>query len=218
MEIKNVIEHITLNTHSSIRIEGMHGVLYVDPIEIPEEVHDADFILVTHDHGDHFSPEAIQKIAKAESILIGPKKMEDKIRSLDPQVGKIETVVPGEHYSLNGLEFDTIPAYNNLKPFHPKKAGWVGYLFSIDGTTVYVAGDTDVTPDNRKVVCDIALVPIGGTFTMDAKKAAELINQIRPKAVIPMHYGTIVGKPADVDAFEPLVDSEIRVEKKLNRF
>jgi L-ascorbate metabolism protein UlaG (beta-lactamase superfamily) len=110
-------------------------------------------------------------------------------------VGRILTVKPGVYREVEDLEFETVPAYNLLKPFHPKGAEWVGYILRIDGKRIYIAGDTDETKEAKAVKCDIALVPIGGTYTMDAKKAAELVNTIRPEVAIPTHYGSIVGKP-----------------------
>ena len=113
---------------------------------------------------------------------------------------------------MDGLEFDAIPAYNSLKPFHPRSAGWVGYILHIDGKRIYIAGDTDATKEAKDVKCDIALVPIGGTYTMDAKKAAELINVIRPDVAIPTHYGSIVGSEEDAKVFAANVKDPIKVE------
>ena len=130
-------------------------------------------------------------------------------------VGEIHSVMPGEHYGIGSLEFDTVAAYNNLKPFHPKSAGWVGYILKISGQRIYIAGDTDMNRDNREVKCDIARVPIGGKFTMDADKAAEFINIIQPTVAIPTHYGSIVGKKEDANVFASGVNAPIRTEVKM---
>lgn len=208
----NMTGNIRVFTQSSIRIEGSCGVIYLDPLHIPEEFHDAAFILITHNHGDHFSEEDIKKAAAPDTVLIVPEKMKDQANALASFVGSIETVKPGEQYRFGELEFETVAAYNNIKPFHPKKSGWVGYVLNVDGKRIYAAGDTDVVKENQAVRCDIAMVPIGGTFTMDAKKAAELVNTIGPEIAIPIHYGTIVGKPADAKTFASLVKPEIKVE------
>ena len=197
-----MVDNIEVNTQNSIRIESRVGTIYVDPLEIGNDAHDADYILITHDHYDHFSPEDIRKVAKADSILVVPENMLDKAQEVTRDVGKIETVKPGVYRELNGLEFETVPAYNLLKPFHPKSAEWVGYVLRIDGQRIYIAGDTDATKEAKAVKCEIALVPIGGTYTMDARKAAELVNTIRPNIAIPVHYGSIVGKPADGNVTE----------------
>lgn len=210
-----MIEHIEVNIQNSIRITSRVGVIYVDPLEIPDERHDADYILITHDHYDHFSAEDIRKVAKSDSILVVPKKMSGKAQEVADVVSRIETVKPAVYREIDGLEFETVPAYNTLKPFHPKSAEWVGYILRIDGKRIYIAGDTDATKEAKAVKCDIALVPIGGTYTMDAKKAAELTNTIRPDVAIPVHYGHIVGKPGDGEVFAENVMAPIKVEFKI---
>ena len=210
-----MVDNIEVNTQNSIRIASRVGTIYVDPLEIGDDAHDADYILITHDHYDHFSPEDIRKVAKADSILVVPEKIADKAHEVAGDVGKIETVKPGVYRELNGLEFETVPAYNLLKTFHPKSAEWVGYVLRIDGKRIYIAGDTDGTKEAKAVKCEVALVPIGGTYTMDAKKAAELVNTIRPNVAIPVHYGSIVGKPADGDVFAQKVKDPIKVEFKI---
>ncbi len=208
-------DNIRVFTQNSVRIASSAGVIYIDPFRLKDEPHDADYILITHDHYDHFSPEDIRKINKESTVMVVPVKMEGSAGELTDAVDMIYTVTPGISKKIGDLEFDTIPAYNNKKPFHPKKAGWVGYILKVDGSRVYIAGDTDLTDDNEKVECDIALIPIGGTYTMNAIQAAQLINYIKPKTAIPTHYGSVVGSPADADDFERHVDKPVIVEKKL---
>ena len=203
-------ENITVFTQNSIRIASEAGVIYIDPFQMKDEPHDADFIFITHDHHDHFSPVDIDKAAKPDSLLIIPEGMAGKAGKY-----KAETVSPGESRNINGLEFETVPAYNNLKPFHPKRNGWVGYIFVTDGKRIYVAGDTDMNADNKKVKCDVALVPIGGTYTMDASEAAKLVGTIRPETAIPTHYGSLVGKKDDADRFAAMVKPPVKVEIKM---
>lgn len=203
-------ENITINTQSSIRIALSSAVIYFDPIEKKEQTSDADIIFVTHDHFDHYSPESIAKIKKDSTVLVVPAKLYGKAAS---ECGiaeeNIVSVVPGEKYTAGGITFETVGAYNNLKPFHTKSAGWCGYIAEADGIRYYVAGDTDANADNKKTVCDVALVPIGGTYTMDWKAAAEFVNAISPKTVIPTHYGSIVGKPDDGKRFASKVSESI---------
>ena len=208
-------ENIEVFTQSSIKITAREGVIYADPFKMRGEPHDADYILITHDHYDHFSPEDIEKVAKAETVLIVPEKMEGKAKEVSRLVSRIVTVKPGNSYDTDGLEFETIPAYNNMKPFHPKSAEWVGYIISADGHRIYIAGDTDATKEAKEVKCDIALIPIGGTYTMDAKKAAELINAISPVIAIPTHYGSIVGRKEDAEVFAENVKAPVKVEIKM---
>jgi L-ascorbate metabolism protein UlaG (beta-lactamase superfamily) len=209
-------ENIEVFTQSSIRIKDGSRTIYIDPFQMREEPKDADYILITHDHYDHFSPEDIAKVSCSNTVLIVPERMLETAKQVSDLVEKIVAVKPGVYCEVTGLELETIPAYNILKPFHPKNAGWVGYILRIDGKRIYIAGDTDDTKECKAVRCDIALVPIGGTYTMDAKKAAELINTIRPEVAIPTHYGSIVGKPGDGETFAKYVKPPIRVEFKIS--
>ncbi|WP_026494454.1 MBL fold metallo-hydrolase [Butyrivibrio sp. WCD3002] len=208
-------ENIEVFTQSSIRIKTRHGVIYVDPFQMRDEPHDADYIFITHDHSDHFSNEDIKKVRKNSTILVVPEKIGKLANVLVHDQDRLIVVKPGIYKEIDGLEFETIPAYNNIKPYHPKSAGFVGYVFRVDHKRIYVAGDTSLTKDAQKVKCDIALVPIGGTYTMDAKKAAELVNILRPEVAIPTHYGSIVGKKSDAEKFKSLVNSHIKVEIKM---
>ena len=205
------ISNIEVFTQSSIRIRCDAGTVYADPFRMKISPHDADIVLITHDHYDHFSPEDLAKVINPATILVVPEKLADKAAAFSAQVKAIETVLPGQQYQIAGLSLETVPSYNRIKPFHPKKNGWVGYLLDLDGQRVFIAGDTDKTKENSAVKCDIALIPIGGKFTMDPKEAADLINTIRPKTAIPTHYGTIVGKKNDGDLFASLVDPSIDV-------
>ncbi len=205
-------ENIRVFTQNSIKISSSSGAIYIDTFKMNEAPHDAAYILITHDHYDHFSPEDIEKVANKNTILVVPEKMKSKADKISGMVKRIETVSPGTKTEIDGLGIEAVPSYNILKPFHPKSAGWVGYILNIDGERIYIAGDTDLTKEAKEVRCDIALIPIGGTYTMDVKKAAELVNIIKPKTVIPTHYGSIVGTAKDADAFAKLVDESIDVK------
>ena len=207
--------NIEVFTQNSIRITTKSGKkIYIDPLHIKEESHDADYIFITHDHYDHFSLEDINKVLQMETIFVVPEKLDYKLRK-NTYAGRNFVVAPSMHYENEDFTFDTVPAYNIMKPFHPKSSGWVGYNLNIDGVAIYVAGDTDATNEAKSVKCDVALVPIGGTYTMDATAAAKLVNEIKPKVAIPVHYGSIVGKPSDGDSFASLVNDEIKVEFKI---
>ena len=197
---------IEINCHSSIKItKGI--IIYIDPFRINEEKHDADLILITHDHYDHYSPEDINKIIKEDTIIIAPKT----VKELNNKENII-FVEPNKTYNIKGYKIVTVPAYNINKHFHPKENNWVCYIIEMEDLKYYIAGDTDITPENKQVECDVALIPIGGTYTMDYKEASELINIIRPKIAIPTHYGSIVGDITDGEKFEKLVDNTIDVQ------
>ena len=206
-------ENISVNTQSSIRIGGS-AVLYFDPFQIREETHDADIILITHDHYDHFDPDSIRKIRKEGTVIAAPSGMKQELQKAAGDCALV-LMAPGNEQNIGSIKIQAVPAYNRLKPFHPKRNGWIGYNVLMDGVRYYVAGDTDAVRELSSVECDVAMVPIGGTYTMTAKEAAKLINEIRPQVAIPTHYGSIVGKPEDGDVFRKYVDPEITVETRL---
>ncbi len=207
------VSNITVNTQNSILID-IGKKIYIDPFEISDDTHDADYIFITHDHYDHYSMPDIHKILNENTVFIIPAPIEMKLRKSTP-VGSQICVVPGQKYETADFSFETVPSYNKMKPFHPKKAGWCGYIITLDGVRIYIAGDTDAIKEAEEVECDIALIPIGGFYTMNYKEAAQLINKIKPKCAIPTHYGSIVGDRADGERFSNLVDADIRVELKL---
>ena len=208
--------NVRVLTHSAIRMESEYGaVLYFDPYDLAEELHDADVIAITHTHYDHFSPEDIKKVAKEDTLIVAPETCAKEVA----QIGlPLITLAAGEATAVKGNVIHAVPAYN-VEPerlgFHPQENGWLGYQVVMDDLTYYIAGDTDQNPDNETLRCDVALVPIGGTYTMDPKQAAEFVNKIRPRIVIPTHYGTAVGTKEDVETFEPLVDKKIEVMRKM---
>lgn len=203
-----MLENIEVLYHSSIKInKGV--IIYFDPFKIDKEYHDADIIFITHSHYDHYSEEDILKVRKENTCIVAPFDLLDNLLTLDFTKESITTVKPNENYNVNGLTFKTIPAYNTNKSFHPKSNNWVGYLLTLNYTIYYIAGDTDITEENKQVKCDVAFVPIGGTYTMDYKEAAELINEIKPKIAVPTHYAAIVGAKEDGENFVKLLDSEI---------
>lgn len=204
---------ITVNTQSSIRI-GSEKIIYFDPFKISSAANDADIIFITHEHYDHFSPEDIEKVQKSDTVFVAPKSMEAALKKHG--YSNLTLLAPGEKTAVRDIPVEAIPAYNLMKPFHTKKNGWLGYVITVEGQRIYVAGDTDATPEAQSVSCDIALIPIGGTFTMNPGKAAAFINELRPKTVIPTHYGSIVGSAEDGEAFQKLVQPEIEVVIKLN--
>ena len=136
-------------------------------------------------------------------------KLEEKVLEFGFDKEHIIVVKPNGEYNIIGINVKTIPAYNTNKNFHPKDNNWVGYIISLDNTTYYIAGDTDKTPENKQVKCDVALVPVGGSYTRDNKEAAKLINEIKPKVAIPIHYGKIIGNISDGQNFAKLINKEI---------
>ena len=204
-----MLENIEVLYHSSIRI-NKEKTIYIDPFKIDRNYNDADIVFITHDHYDHYSEEDIDKVINENTTIIIPEELLTKLLKKGINKNAIITVEPNEKYVVQGIKFETIPAYNTNKTFHPKKNGWVGYIIIINGIRYYIAGDTDITEENKKVKCDVAFVPVGGTYTMDFKEAASLINEIKPKIAIPIHYGSVVGTEQDAIDFIRLLHPEIK--------
>ena len=204
-----MLKNIEVLYHSSIRI-SKNKVIYIDPFKIDKNYNDADIIFITHDHYDHYSEEDIDKVIKEDTTIVIPKDLLKKLLKKGINKNAIITVEPNEKYMVQGIKFETIPAYNTNKTFHPKENGWVGYIIEIKGVRYYIAGDTDITEENRRVKCDVAFVPVGGTYTIDFKEAAQLINEIQPKIAVPIHYGSVVGTKQDATDFIKLLNPSIK--------
>ena len=213
MNVRNeFLNRITVNTHSSVRIEAGGCILYVDPFALTTAAGDADVVFLTHPHFDHFSPQDLALVCKPGTAFVLPARMAEEAAEVT-KGHQVVTVAPFSRGEICGIAFETVPAYNARKPFHPRKNEWVGYILEIEGLRIYIAGDTDATEEAAAVSCDIAMLPIGGKYTMDAAKAATLTNRIRPQVVIPIHYGSVAGSPKDFDAFAAKVDAAISVRR-----
>lgn len=204
-----MLENIEVLYHSSIRISN-NKVIYIDPFKIDKNYNDADIVFITHDHYDHYSYEDIDKVINENTTIIIPEELLTKLLRKGINKNAIITVEPNEKYMVQGIKFETIPSYNTNKTFHPKENGWVGYIITLDDIRYYIAGDTDITEENRKVKCDVAFVPVGGTYTMGFKEAAQLINEMQPKIAVPIHYGSVVGTKQDATDFIKLLHPNIK--------
>jgi len=207
----NMLDFIEVNTHSSIKIIDKK-IIYVDPFQITNELHDADIILITHEHFDHYSTNDICKVMKSDTVIVYPESMEDT-RDLGLTEKRVNTCTS---FSVYDIKMQTVPAYNNFKFYHLKRSGWVGYIIdSEQHGRIYIAGDTDIHPINKAVKCRIAMLPIGGTYTMNAKQAAEFANILKPEYVIPIHYGNLIGSFEDADIFASKVNEGIKTVIKI---
>ena len=193
--------------HASIKLSN-NKIIYIDPYDIKEKLNDADYIFITHDHYDHYDQESIDNIKKEDTKIILPKCLEQKNHNL--------IVEPNNTYQIDNIKFETIASYNIDKTYHPKEKEYVGYNILLDDCYYYIMGDTDRTPEAEKVKTDICFVPIGGKFTMDIDEAAAYINTLKPKKVIPIHYGKIVGDISLGNQFKNMIDSNIVVEVLIN--
>lgn len=203
-----MLEKIEIISHSAIKIKSKN-IIYIDPFKVAKEYKDADYIFITHSHYDHYSEEDIIKIKNINTKIIVPTDLYDKVSKIGFIKENIVVVEPNRKYKIDKIKFETIPAYNVNKAFHPKENKWVGYIIDICDKKYYIAGDTDITEENKNVKCDIAFLPIGGVYTMNYEEAASLANIIKPKTVIPIHYGSIIGTKEDAIMFSKLVDNDI---------
>ncbi len=202
------MNEISVNCQSSIRIDN-EKVIYFDPFKIEKETHDADIIFFTHEHYDHYSKEDYMKVSKKDTIYVMPKSMGNDFDEIALLLN------PGDKTQVLGIHVEANRAYNIDKPYHPKDNNWLGYKLYLKGYSIYVCGDTDYVPELKNIKCDILFVPIGGKFTMDYKEAARFTNDIKPKYVIPIHYGSIVGSLDDFDKFKELIDKDIEVIRRI---
>ncbi len=193
--------------HDAFRVEGP-PIVYIDPWRLPDDLPLADVILITHDHYDHCSPEDVDKILAPDTVLVAPRRAMDKLQDI-PAEKKV--VQAGDRLTLGHLRLEVVPAYNINKKFHPKRAGHVGYILSLHGVRVYHAGDTDFIPEMERIHCDVALLPVSGTYVMDAREAAQAASVLQPRLIIPMHYGAIVGSRKDAERLARLTDIPVRI-------
>lgn len=207
-----MINNISLKEQSSLRIES-DKIIYFDPFKLDNNnINDADYIFITHPHYDHFSISDIEKIKKTTTKIIAPYELEEEIKNIGFIKDNILLVKPNLEYNLDNINFSTVHAYNINKDFHKKESNWVGYIINILNKKIYIAGDTDNIEELKNINCDIACVPIGGTYTMNALEAVQLIKEIKPDIAIPIHYKTIVGSVEDAYKFKELLEPEIKVE------
>ena len=203
MMVNELIQRLAWLGHDSYRVDG-DPTIYFDPYEIKKDVA-ADIILITHEHFDHCSPSDVAKIQKEETVIVTDNASATKLK------GQVETMQPGDRLRVKGVEIEAVPAYNINKQFHPKNAGMLGFVVEIGGVRLYHAGDTDLISEMNEIETDIALLPVSGTYVMNALEAVEAALTIKPRVAIPMHYGAIVGDRSDAEHFRDQLAGKIDV-------
>lgn len=201
--VKEMVKKIEWLGHDGFRINA-DKTIYFDPFQItggPE----ADLIFISHDHFDHCSPEDVAKIQGAKTVIITEPNSAQKLS------GDIKTLNPGDTLEIAGVKIEAIPSYNTDKDFHPKKNNWLGFIVEVDGVRIYHTGDADFIPEMKSIDVDIALLPVSGTYVMNADQAVEAALAINPKVAIPMHYGAIVGSEEDAQKFKQALEGKVEV-------
>ena len=187
--------------HASFKIKTDKVVVYIDPFHL-ETAEKADIILITHDHYDHCSPEDVEKIRKESTVVFAAGNCDVKVDAV---------MVPGQREEVKNVIIDAVPAYNKKKKFHPKDKKYVGYVIEIKGKRIYHAGDTDIIPEMEEIRAQVALLPVGGTYTMDADEAAVAAKKIGCDIAVPMHWGTIIGSKEDAEHFRDVYECEVKI-------
>jgi L-ascorbate metabolism protein UlaG (beta-lactamase superfamily) len=203
------IDNIHWYGQSAFRIEDEQKQIYIDPWKVPAKLPKADIIFITHGHFDHLSQDDINQIKKEGTIIVAPKDVASGLE------GNVKAIAPNQSLEVAGVKVSTIPAYNLKKNFHPRGNNWVGYILTLSsGETIYHAGDTDFIPEMKSLKVDVAMLPCGGTYTMNAKEAAEAANTFKPKIAIPMHFGDVVGGDGDAQTFKKEFHGETVIKKR----
>ena len=181
--------------HASFRISHNDTVIYIDPWKLNISPHDATFVLVSHTHYDHYSNSDITGVSGPRTQLIATADVIEK-------EGAGQAIEPGRTIEIGQVRVTATPAYTPDKQYHPRVNNWVGFIVEIGSKRIYYAGDTDIIPEMRELTdIDLALLPVGGTYTMDADEAAQAVSQIKPQQAIPYHWGDIVGSLDDAEKF-----------------
>ena len=188
---------ITWIHHASFRLAN-GSVIYIDPWKIPSAPHDGNIVFVSHTHYDHLSDVDARKVLAKGGTFVGPAEVIGKL-------GAGTALAAGQTIELGPVKLTGTPAYNSAKNFHPQAKGWLGVIVELDGKRIYYAGDSDRIGEMDALSdIDLALLPVGGTYTMDAAEAADAVRAFTPKAAMPYHYGDIVGTADDAQRFASL--------------
>ncbi len=190
--------------HASFKLKAGERIIYLDPWKV-KKGEGADLILFTLSHFDHLSHDDVRHVQKKDTVIVTTKDSASNLK------GDIRIIKPGDKITFDDIDIQAIPAYNIGKNYHPKVNGWVGFIVTISGKRIYHAGDTDAIIEMKKLNVDVALLPVGGTYTMTAEEAAEIANEFKPASAIPMHWGTIVGSKADAEKFKKLFKGDTNI-------
>jgi L-ascorbate metabolism protein UlaG (beta-lactamase superfamily) len=188
--------------HASFKIKAGNKTIYIDPYAGEPGLYSdkADIILVSHSHFDHCDGQKIKSIRADSTLFYGPQDIVGRFNSI-----KFEA---GQEVELGPIKIEAVKAYNITKTSHVGGFA-MGFIITAEGKSLYFASDTDIIPEMDNITCDIALLPVGGTYTMDSEEAAEAAEKVKAKLAIPMHYGYgLVGKEHDAENFRELCEKK----------
>lgn len=173
--------------HASFQIKADDKIIYIDLEKGANPKETAHIILSTHSHYDHCDPAKIKSVRGDDTVIIAPLDCHEKIG------GTVHALKPGEEKFIDDICIRAVEAYNETRfrspgnPYHPKGFG-VGYVVTVEGKSIYHAGDTDFISEMKELgPIDVALLPVGGTYTMETSDGADAALAINPKVAIPMH-------------------------------
>lgn len=207
-----MVDRIHWYGQASLRIDAAPGKkVFIDPLLLKEK-DSASVILITHSHEDHLSLDDLAKIIDKQTVVVAPQDCVATIEKRFPET-KVKSVEPGVKMDLPGVKIEAVPAYNIVKTqFHAQEKKWVGYIVTVEGVKIYYAGDTERIPEMKQMTADIALVPLGQTYTVGSvKEATEVVMDVKAKIAIPVHYGLYEGKDEDAQEFARLLKDKVKV-------
>lgn len=206
MSSSKLVQNLHWLGHDSFRLDGP-PTIYFDPWKLPSGSPVADVILVSHDHYDHLSVDDVARVSGPRTVVIANPSAAAKLKDA-------RAIRAGETITVGEVKVEAVAAYNLTKfrspgnPFHPRQAQHNGYIVTVGGERLYHAGDTDHIPEMSGIQCDVALLPVSGTYVMTAEEAAQAAAAIKPRVAVPMHYGDkdVVGTLADAERFKKLCE------------
>jgi L-ascorbate metabolism protein UlaG (beta-lactamase superfamily) len=204
--------------HDTFTLTHDNLTVCFDPYQLEKKI-SADIVLISHNHFDHLSNDDLKKVTNDKTTIVAAKECLGQIKAKNKEIIGMN---PNQEKTVSGIKIKTVPAYNidkinpdTKKPFHPKEDNKVGFIVTINDVTFYHTGDSDNISEMSNIEPDVLFVPVSGTYVMTASEAANAVQKIKPKLVIPMHYGTIVGTENDAKAFKKLVTScEVKILTK----
>ena len=207
---------ITLHpiNHATLVLEWNGHTIYVDPVGGAKALAGLpapDLILITHQHGDHFSGPTLTAAASPKTRLLVPPSVAEQVPA--SLRGQTTALTNGQSFELGGMKVDAVPAYNLTAErlnFHPKGRD-NSYVLTLGGKRLYFSGDTEDIPEMRALKnIDVAFVCMNLPYTMDVQHAASAVREFKPAVVYPYHY-----RGADLEQFKKLVGTDAGVEVRL---